>query len=197
MRRIVAPLLLAACSGAPVPVVGTSGDETNPEVTATTALQGTSGDTTAPLSTTDASTSREAAVSGDSSTADDPDGPGFIVAPDGGGPGIECSTLEQDCPRGEKCNAWADDGGSAWNAAKCFPVVEDPDDVDARCSVEGSGISGVDSCDLGSICWFVDGRTLEGTCVSYCAGPHHTLTCEDPDRRCHVATGGVLALCLP
>src|SRR5262245_13882487 len=41
---------------------------------------------------------------------------GFIEDHDGGGHSWECSLFEQDCPIGEKCNIYANDGGNAWNA---------------------------------------------------------------------------------
>lgn len=134
----------------------------------------------------------------DESSGGDPGGcNGFICDPDGGPhEPIECEVMEQDCPRGQKCNAWANDGGNAWNATRCFPIDADPDAVGEPCTVEGSGVSGVDSCDGGSICWGVDARTQEGECVPYCTGTPSAPTCEDASRICNIAGSGVLALCL-
>ena len=56
---------------------------------------------------------------GDSSGG--PPGEGFIEMPDGGGATNECNQWVQDCPEGEKCMPWANDGGSAWNATRCRP----------------------------------------------------------------------------
>ncbi len=103
----------------------------------------------------------------------------FLVPPDGGQVSIECSLFEQDCTRGEKCNIWANDGGNAWNATRCVPVDRAPGGPEDPCTVEGSGVSGIDSCDLGSVCWDVDPRTLEGTCVSFCGGSKQAPICED------------------
>ncbi|MBV1862633.1 MAG: hypothetical protein KUG77_29700 [Nannocystaceae bacterium] len=123
---------------------------------------------------------------------------GFICDPDGGpNEPIECSVIEQDCPRGQKCNAWANDGSPMWNAAKCFPIDRDPAAVGEPCTVVGSGVSGSDSCDLGSICWDVDARTEEGECLPYCTGTQNNPTCEDPSRLCTVSGDGVLPLCRP
>ena len=105
--------------------------------------------------------------------------------------------IEQDCPRDAKCNAWANDGGSSWNAAKCFPAPVEPDGVDEPCTVEGSGASGLDSCERGSICWNVDPKTLSGSCMPYCTGSNNAPTCEDPERWCHIASETVVPLCLP
>ena len=48
----------------------------------------------------------------------------FIIMPDGGNTGtIECDVFKQDCDPGEKCTAWAEGGGVAWNASKCVMVT--------------------------------------------------------------------------
>ncbi len=188
-------MLAVGCpSGDPLAETST-GEQTLPTTAATT-LQTSSASTTGPTATTDATTSLDAATSSSSTEADETYGPGFITDPDGGPSWIECSTIEQDCPRGEKCNAWANDGGSAWIAAKCFPIAPDPDGVDEPCTVEGNGVSGIDSCDLGSICLEVDGRTLEGTCVPYCTGSRNAPVCDDPARYCQISARGVLAICI-
>lgn len=194
MKRLSPVLLLAACSGPPIPAVQSSSGEGPLDNAAATSQTLSSSSTTDSASSTN---SVESTTSGSSTAGEQTHGQGFITDPDGGPPGIECSTIEQNCPRGEKCNAWANDGGSAWNAAKCFPIVADPNSIDEPCTVDGNGVSGIDSCDLGSMCWDVDGRTLEGTCVPYCTGSNNAPVCDDPDRRCTIATGGVLALCFP
>ncbi len=187
-------MLAVGCSGS-IPVAGTTTGEPSPGSSATTTLDASSGSTTG--SASGSTTSVDVTTSSSSTAADETYGQGFINEPDGGTPGIECSTIEQDCPRGEKCNAWADDGGSSWNAAKCFPIDEDPDGVDEPCAVVRSAVSGVDSCALGSICWDLDPQTLEGTCMPYCTGSNDAPVCDDPNRRCHINAHGVLALCIP
>ncbi len=128
-----------------------------------------------------------------SSTTDDPAGNQYLIDPDGGDVSIECSLFEQDCPRGEKCNIWANDGGSVWNATRCVPVDRAPDGPAELCTVEESGVSGVDSCDVGAVCWNVD-ETGEGTCVSFCAGSEDAPICEGT-LRCTARE--IFALCLP
>ncbi len=133
-----------------------------------------------------------------SSTTDDPIGTAFIPGNDAGPyRPIECSVTEQDCPRGEKCNAWANDGGATWNAARCFPLDPDPDVVDEPCTFEGSHASGVDSCDIGSICLSLDVQRDRSLCVPYCVGPDDDLSCEDPTRVCQVSGSGIRPLCFP
>jgi len=124
-------------------------------------------------------------------------GIGFIEEPDGGGVSIECSVWAQDCPRGEKCMPWANDGGSVWNATRCSPVDPNPDAVGESCIVEGSGVSGVDSCDTFSMCWDVDPETNEGTCVAFCQGTEANPSCADPATVCTSSNEGVLTLCQP
>src|SRR5690606_7229360 len=58
-------------------------------------------------------------------TSADETGVVFLNRPDTGST-AECDVFAQDCPPGEKCTFWADDGGSSWNALKCVPVVDDP-----------------------------------------------------------------------
>ena len=107
-----------------------------------------------------------------------------------------CNLFEQDCPDGHKCMPWASDGGNSWNALKCTPIALDPDGIDEVCTVERSGLSGVDSCELGAMCWNVDPETLSGECVPFCIGDESNATCEDSGRTCSISGSSVLALCL-
>ncbi len=120
---------------------------------------------------------------------------GFIELPDFVG-SIECSQWDQDCPPGEKCTAWANDGGNAWNATRCVPVVPDPDGVGESCTVTGSAVSGIDSCDVGAMCWDVDSETNTGVCRAFCSGSEVDPACQ-PDHWCTLTAEGVLTICLP
>ncbi len=131
---------------------------------------------------------------GDSTGADDVT---FIQDPDGGGNMNQCDVWAQDCPEGEKCMPWAADGGSSWNATKCTPVNDNPDQPGDECTVEGSGVSGVDSCEVASMCWDVDGETNTGTCVPFCEGSEESPICSDPSEACSITNDGTLILCLP
>ncbi|MCH9684851.1 MAG: ribulose phosphate epimerase [Deltaproteobacteria bacterium] len=123
-------------------------------------------------------------------------GVGFIEDPDGGGISFECDIFAQDCPDGEKCMPWSNDGG-AWNATRCSPIAENPGQPGDECAVEGSGTSGIDDCDVGVMCWDVDGETNMGTCVAMCTGDAANPICEDPDTTCSIANDGAIVLCLP
>lgn len=119
----------------------------------------------------------------------------FVSSPDLGD-GSECSFLAQDCPAGWKCAPWAEDGGSAFNAAKCVPIVEDPAQEGEPCQVVGSGTSGVDDCDLGLICWYVVPQTGVGSCVPLCQGSWVDFYCVDPGQLCDVFADASLAICI-
>jgi hypothetical protein len=112
-------------------------------------------------------------------------------------PAFECDVFAQDCPVGEKCTAWANDGGEEWNATRCVPVAPDPDQPGESCMVEGGPVSGIDTCDLGSLCLDVDDETLTGTCVALCTGTVDAPTCEEEGTVCAISNGGALALCRP
>lgn len=96
-----------------------------------------------------------------------------------GGPSIyECDLFEQDCPMGEQCMPWANDGGNYWNASRCVPIDESPAQLGDPCVVEGQYASGLDSCDLGLMCFNIDLDTNEGTCVELCGGTAEDPTCS-------------------
>lgn len=130
--------------------------------------------------------------------------PGFIQEPDGGclvggQPGarcLECDSWAQDCPDGEKCTVWANDGGGAWNANRCVPIAPDPKQPGEPCTAEGSPVSGVDDCDIGSMCWAVDPATLEGYCVQFCTGTPDSPMCPE-GFQCPIYSDGILHVCLP
>jgi hypothetical protein len=121
----------------------------------------------------------------------------FIVPPDGYGDTIECDIWEEDCPAGEKCMPWANDGGNSWNATRCTPVAEDPGAPGDPCTVEGSGVSGIDDCEKHAMCWGVDPETLMGTCLAMCIGTESNPICADPNSYCALSGEGVLILCFP
>lgn len=119
----------------------------------------------------------------------------FIDTPDGGGLDLECDLFEQDCPPGEKCMPYSNDGGAAWNATACFPIARDPVGYGETCEVVGNGVSGMDDCDAGMICWSVDREGI-GHCVQMCTGSADNPTCPRPDDWCAVSGNGDIALCI-
>jgi hypothetical protein len=112
--------------------------------------------------------------------------------------GIEpvCDNWAQDCPEGQKCMPAANDGSTAWNTTVCTdvnPAKKQPGD---ECTVEGSGVSGIDDCDKGVMCWEVDPATNIGTCVAQCTGSPDAPLCG-LGGTCFISNDGVLNLCLP
>lgn len=191
-RRLLLLTLVSGCG----PVLTANSDISGGSTTSDPMTGSTTNDAPTPeVSSTTSATSTTDAAAADSSGTTEPDNL-FIVPPDGGATSWECSTFHQDCPPGEKCNAWANDGGSSWNALRCVPLVTDPAEAGEPCTVEGSRASGLDSCALGSICWGVDAETGEGSCVPYCTGSTKSLGCGDPEQSCSIGSDGVLALCL-
>lgn len=134
--------------------------------------------------------STSGAPSDDGSTSSD-----FIAEPDMG-PTIECDVWEQDCPNEEKCVPWANDGGITWNATRCVPVMDNPGQPGDTCVAE-SGLSGIDDCGDGAMCWNIDGETGEGNCVAFCTGSPEAPQCDDAATECSISLDGVLILCLP
>jgi len=141
-----------------------------------------------------------------SSDAEDGDDSAFIVMGEWGPVCAElpdgtlahctiCDVWTQDCPSGEKCIAWASDGGT-WNATRCSGIVRDPGAIGDPCTVEGSAFSGIDDCDIGAMCFHVDPETNEGTCLGLCIGSAEDPIC-DPGTTCTIRNDGVLTLCLP
>lgn len=111
--------------------------------------------------------------------------------------GFECDPFAQNCPFGDKCMPWANDGGSLWNATRCSPIDDAPGAPGDPCTVEGAPTSGIDSCDIGSMCWGVDLDTLQGTCVAMCTGSEQDPLCAEPDAQCLITFDGAISLCLP
>ncbi len=151
--------------------------------------------TTDPTATTTDPTATTGVDTTDSDT-EETTGMAFITDPDGGNIGDECDVWTDDCPKGEKCMPWANDGGNSWNATRCSPIDANPGQVGDACMVEGSGVSGVDSCDARSMCYYVDPETAEGICVGFCDGTPQAPTC-DTGFICTIVNDGVLTLCRP
>ena len=137
--------------------------------------------TTASTSSTDASTGSEGGVL---------DEGGFLSLD---APLQDCTIWEQNCPPGEKCTAWADDGESAWNANRCVPVADNPVGPGEPCTVEGVSSSGIDNCDATSMCMPNFGES-DGYCVAFCTGSPDAPVCGSGEL-CIVSNEDSLVLC--
>jgi hypothetical protein len=122
---------------------------------------------------------------------------GFAIDPISPAGGVlECDIFLQNCPVGEKCMPYSNDGGGAWNATRCSPIDEDPVDIGGDCTVEGSDVSGYDNCVQGSMCWSVDPETDTGYCLELCSCTPEQPVCNTPNTTCTITNQGVLPLCL-
>ena len=183
-----------------VPAAGSeSGDATSGTTAVDVSASASAGDEVTgvpPSMTTSATTDATTTTNAGSSGEGDDDSVGFIQDPDGG-PGQECDVWAQNCPPGEKCMPWANDGGGSWNALRCAPIAEDPGAPGEACTVIGSGVSGIDDCEFRAMCWDVDPETGFGVCVDFCRGNEAQPLCDDPCKACIIGSSAILALCLP
>ena len=134
---------------------------------------------------------------GSTTTTASEDTCGFICETTGtGGESTEklCDTFTQDCPEGEKCAPYAEGGGSSWNATKCVPVTGDGQPGEP-CTSMGGGVSGLDDCAEGVMCWDVDDMN-QGYCVGMCTGSESRPICPGGSP-CATTGDGILNLCLP
>lgn len=192
-------VLLFAC-GDDKEATGATNPTTNPSTNNTEAetTQGMS-ETGVPDPTTSGTTTTADPTTG-GVTATDSDGTtetsgGFLVPPDGGGGTKECDQWVQDCPEGQKCMPYSGDGDNSWESLKCTQVAENASVVGDPCMVEGSGVSGIDNCEKGAMCWDVTEGV--GVCVSLCVGSPDAPDCAVQMTSCLVSNDGVLTLCLP
>ncbi len=195
-----APLLLA-CADRPLmgETSGASGDTTMAADGGDSDGVPTTGSPSTDTTSTGA-TSTGATTTGSTTTADElttgSDTCGFICHESEGDGPVECDQWAQDCPEGQKCLAWANDGGDSWNATKCSPVMGDGQPGEPCTAPEGP-LAGVDDCAKGAMCWDVDGEN-HGTCVEQCGGSPESPTCTDNENfDCPVVADGVLNLCFP
>jgi hypothetical protein len=105
-----------------------------------------------------------------------------------------CDPWLQNCPAGQKCMPYITEG-NAWNALMCSPIAEDPNGIGEPCTVEGSAGSGIDDCEWGAMCFYVDAETNVGTCVAQCGGTQMDPVCAE-GTSCAIANEGVLTLCI-
>lgn len=104
----------------------------------------------------------------------------------------DCDPWAQDCPSTEKCTWYSSDGSYIWDETKCVPLARDPVQIGVECSAVGDGITGVDNCDLGAMCWDVNAEGI-GYCVPLCEGVPSDGTCAEKFY-CQVYAHG-LSLC--
>ena len=207
LRTVTAPLavtvvsMILACG----PTLGSSAEEGSAGST-TSDQESDGGDvsTGSPNTTDDVpDPSTSTSIGGSTDEGDDLDsssdsGAGFIYGgPDTGSPPDECDLFAQDCPDGEKCAPWANDGGPVYNATRCSVIEDQPDAVGEACEYEVSYLTGLDSCDQGAVCLPSTIDASERACVALCVGDADNPYCENPDTTCVAPYGESAGLCLP
>ena len=103
-----------------------------------------------------------------------------------------CDVFAQDCPEGQKCVIYDQDGDGAWDSSKCADITGDSQHGDP-CTAVG-GASGIDDCAKGVMCWNLN-EDGEGTCIAMCSGTPENPMCEPPGTSCN--GGRTIWLCLP
>ena len=184
-------------------VIDNVGNDTQTVTTSTTSGDQSGSVTGAPASATDGTAGDSTPTMGTatttaSATATDGDSTGeacsFLNCDDMMTDPGECDSFTQDCPEGQKCAAWADDGSNSWNALKCVEVTG-TDKPGEACTADLNGLSGKDSCIEGAMCWNWNEEGV-GTCLALCSGTAEAPIC-DPSSLCSIGGDSVLALCIP
>lgn len=130
-----------------------------------------------------------------SDTPDDTGAPDTGETPTTGGDGeAECDLWAQDCPDGSKCMPYDTDSDGIHDSQRCVPVDGTPGQPGDDCTIEGSVASGLDTCDVGLMCWNTDANNA-GRCVEMCTGSKQDPQCPE-DLICDVSNGGALILCV-
>lgn len=170
------------------------GPVTPVDVGTTTTAPGTSDTTDAPSPTTTGPTATTTAtLDATTTTTTTTTDSAFVSKPDNGLPGFQCDVFAQDCPPGQKCAPWAEDG-SAWNDLKCVDITGNGAPGEP-CTTTGGGVSGLDDCALGSICWNID-ENNHGACIALCTGTIQEPMCA-LGFECVIAADAALVLCIP
>lgn len=192
VTRLLAGVLTLGCIG------NKPGGDTQAVATATASTtdnQTSASDHAADETASDsASTMEPTPTSGPDSTSGSTGGScSFLDCTDMMPPVEECDNFAQDCPEGQKCAAFIDDGEINWTKVKCVNVIG-TDRPGEPCTAEDP-TSGVDSCIKGAMCWEVN-KDGVGICRALCTGTADTPIC-DPPGFCTVGGYSTLNLCIP
>ena len=109
--------------------------------------------------------------------------------------GKQCELWGDDCAEGEKCTlASCEVGGSAWDSFVCREVQGAAQRGEECMSIDGSSVSGNDTCAADLMCWGQDTDTGLGHCVAFCYGSSRSMPCA-PGTVC--VGGQVFGICVP
>lgn len=203
------PQVLGPSAGSTGDGSGTTGRDVSGDGPGATAAMTGAAATGAPTTTGDPiDTTGGAATFGGPGTdgnLDDSDGGDFISPPDvycappSGARGsviFTCDLFAQDCPRGSKCMPAALCDATVWNSTACTPLDPNPGQQGDPCTVQYAVTSGIDDCDIGQMCAFVDPDSLQGVCTPMCTGSEDSPICELDTEICAFAYDGVISVCL-
>lgn len=180
----VVSLPLLACNKPEIKDPTIFGSESGTE---SNSSSGTGSMTTTTTTTTEPTTGGSEGGTGSSDS-------GFVVPTDmmAGPKPPECDPFKQDCPEGQACKPAASTPDDSWDTTVCTPLDANPGQVGDPCTSEG--LTGVDSCDEGLLCWYFDGMG-GGTCLQMCTGTMDNPMCPD-GLVCDITNNGSLILCL-
>ena len=110
---------------------------------------------------------------------------------------IECDQFEQDCPPDQKCALVASSDSTFWDSALCVPLAAEPQPNGAPCTAE-TPTSGLDNCDVGSMCVSIDIEVGEGFCASMAIQVSaEEVACEQEGLVPVMQDSSSITLCLP
>ncbi len=199
-ERVAAGVLLALLGGygdgTSSASTGRDAGSSGAATSSTSITPGTSTTTTGP-----ATSSTSTTLPGTSSSSGDPGldpniPPGFLIPPDAPG-SRECNIWTENCPPGQKCMPYANDGGAAWNATMCVPLADDPRGVGEPCTVIPVSDPELDECETHAMCWDSASDTNQGTCIAMCVGSEASHVCPEPGTQCSFGGEGIPILCIP
>lgn len=148
----------------------------------------TSSDPTGTTTTTTTMDTHEASASGDATNTAD-------SWSDTSG-GTSCDVWLQNCPEGQKCTPYSQDGHGDWDSLRCVPITPTPKNAGEPCVfLDNDYFSGIDNCDRGLSCWS-DGPEWTYICMPLCEGTSEAPLCA-PGYSCLINSAGVLPICLP
>lgn len=192
--------VLLACAARPLDTATGDGDTEAAPASTGSSDPGTTGgdDSSSPTTTAPSTTTTTTGPDVGTSTTGAPDSTGSNFIPPEDVPfGEQCDVWTEDCPEGQKCMPVSLDGDHSWESLKCVPVVDAPDGLYEPCTLLGTGLDGLDTCEKHMMCWEADPNTKIGHCVGMCTGSPDQPSCGDPDAFCAIGGDSVLALCLP
>ena len=193
LSGLLSTALVMACAGDDGKDTAGATNPTGAGTTTSASGSGSDTDTTG-MTNTSGGTGATTGASGTTGDTTGETGCSFLDCTTGGTK--QCDIWNDDCPEGEKCMPLANDGGSAWNATECKTLDPNGGKPGDECKVEGSGVSGLDTCEKGAMCWNTNEEGI-GYCVAFCYGDENMPKCEEAGKTCVVANNGVLILCLP